>query len=964
MKNRNSLIVALLFGGIALLFGVSQGSLVHASESFPLISHNVGASIYYPGNESVVTRAIEMLTEDSRSVCAVAFSRVQQVGNHTIVAGIPHKDPQIRELAQKCQIDLSPLSGKWEAFKLEIATYQGQKLLFVLGSDPRGTAYGILELSRQIGVTPWIWWADVVPQKQEEVNWMPDGRVHAPSVQYRGIFLNDEDWALMPWSTKTLEPTPRKGAIGPKTYAKIFELLLRLRANMICPAMHECTVPFYQVEGNREAAEQYGIIISTSHAEPMMCTNTGEWNSEKWGPFNYFTNKTNILAYWENRVKELTRSENIYTTGLRGVHDGRMQGVSSLDEETRTLEKVIAEQRTLLQKHHPDKKPADIPQIFVPYKEVLQAYNNHLQLPEDISLVWCDDNHGHIMRLSNPDEQKRSGGAGVYYHISYWGKPHDYLWLATTQPALIYTEMKRAWDYGARRYWVLNVGDIKPGEYLTEFFLDMAWDIESISSSTIHAHQKRWIASQFQGHETEAIDAVLRQYYQLNAERKPEHMGFNRVEEGGRQGEYTAESDRRSGLTAVKDTEYSPFYFGDEIAGRLSAFDAMTQLSDEMYRNAIPPHLQSAYFQLVHYPVKGAAALNRKLLYAQMARLYAAYNLPVAEEYGKRSTAAYHEIAALDYTYNKDLSQQKWEGIIDMKPRDLPVFREPLLPSFGAANEPGLWLWVENSSEPTQSTRVQLPDYTLGAGESFLVKLFTASKSPIRWQIEGEAPYIKIEEIALEMLYEKRLAISLRETAPREGSFTLLINGIKYTFAFKVKGSGKHGKYAERNRMVALQGSDYTYAPFNPVEAIEGLGHSGSAVILPAAGAIDANAPCLEYTFTTESAGEAIFKVGTLFQHPAIATNDLRYAVVIDNQAPQIVSVKADFLTAKWATAVLRNQSLTTLNCTIPLPGQHRVRFYALDEDLVIDQFMIDFDLERKHYLIPSGSYAKKAETP
>lgn len=928
---------------------------LRAQEPFRLIANDGGAPVCYLGNDPVVNRAIEMLAEDSRWVCARPFSRVQQPGNRTIVAGIPEKEPQLRALAEKYRVDISALSGRWEAYKIETATCQGDTLLFVLGSDPRGTAYGIIELSRQIGVTPWIWWADVVPQKRNELSFRPDARVHAPSVQYRGIFLNDEDWALMPWSTRTFEPTPRKGAIGPKTYAKIYELLLRLRANMICPAMHEVTVPFYQVEGNRQAAEQYGIIISTSHAEPMMCTNTGEWNSAVQGPFNYFTNKANILAYWDKRVAELTHSENIYTTGLRGVHDGRMEGVSSLDQETQTLQKVITEQRDILQKHHPDKKLADIPQIFVPYKEVLQAYNNHLQLPEDITLVWCDDNHGHIMRLSNLEEQKRPGGAGVYYHISYWGKPHDYLWLASTQPALVYTEMKRAWDYGARRYWVLNVGDIKPGEYLTELFLDMAWDVESISPETLPAHLKNWVSSQFQGIETEAIDSLLKEYYQLCGERKPEHMGFNRVEEGGRGNDFSAESDRRSGLTAVKDSEYSPFYFGDEVARRIEAFASMAQKSEQIYRKSIPSHLQSAYYQLVHYPLTGAAALNQKLLYAQMARLYACYQLPAAEEYGKRATGAYHEIAALDYTYNKELSGQKWEGMMDMKPRDLPVFREPLLPVFIPSGQSDMWIWVENQTEPTRSTTLQLPDYTLGAREAFLVKLLPASKASIHWEVMGDAPYVAIEELGPEMLYEKRLAVSLRETAPREGSFAVKINNIEYTFRFKRIGSGSYNSHSEQNRMVALRGSDYTHASFKPVETVEGLGHGGSVVKLPLADSLDPNAPFLEYSVTTASSGEALLKIGTLFQHPAIASHNLRLAVVIDNLPPQIVSVKADFLSATWAASVLRNQSLSTLTCSFSKPGKHSVRLYALDEPLWLDQLMIDFDLTRKHYLIPSG---------
>jgi len=338
-----------------------------------------------------------------------------------------------------------------------------------------------------------------------------------------------------------------------------------------------------------------------------------------------------------------------------------------------------------------------------------------------------------------------------------------------------------------------------------------------------------------------------------------------------------------------------------------------------------------------------------------MARLYARYQLPAAEEYGKRATGAYHEIAALDYTYNKELSGQKWEGMMDMKPRDLPVFREPLLPVFIPSGQSDMWIWVENQTEPTRSTTLQLPDYTLGAREAFLVKLLPASKASIHWEVMGDAPYVAIEELGPEMLYEKRLAVSLRETAPREGSFAVKINNIEYTFRFKRIGSGSYNSHSEQNRMVALRGSDYTHASFKPVETVEGLGHGGSVVKLPLADSLDANAPFLEYSVTTASSGEALLKIGTLFQHPAIASHNLRFAVVIDNLPPQIVSVKADFLSATWAASVLRNQSLSTLTCSFSKPGKHSVRLYALDEPLWLDQLMIDFDLTRKHYLIPSG---------
>lgn len=832
--------------------------LIHASSpsTFELISNNGSASIYYEGNEKVINTALEMLISDSKLVAKVSIARATEIKHNTIIVGIPENDLNFRKLTDRYQVEYKDLFGKWEAYKIQAVQDEDNSYLFIMGSDPRGTAYGVLELSRQMGVSPWIWWADVVPEKKESIQIISDNKIYSPSVQYRGVFLNDEDWALMPWSTRTFEPTSQKGAIGPATYEKIFELLLRLRSNTIWPAMHECTVPFHLVDGNRDMAEKYGIVLSTSHAEPMMRTNTGKWDNKKYGSFNFTNNSQQVLSYWEERVKELPGTKNIYTIGMRGIHDGRMQGVKTLDDETKVLQNVIKEQREILKRNNPKENIQDIPQQFVPYKEVLAAYDNGLKLPEDVTLVWCDDNHGYIMRLSDSEEQNRPGGGGVYYHISYWGKPHDYLWLGSTQPGLIYTEMKRAWDYNARRIWIINVGDIKPHEYLTEFFLDMAWDINSFSGNKIYAHQRNWIKKVFGNAANDDINYILKEYYHLAGQRKPEHMAWNKVEDR------SVQHANPYGLQPVKDSELSPFVFGDEIERRICAYNEIATLSQKVYESEMPEHLKPAYFQLVHYPVLTAAAMNRKILFAQKSRFYAENNPAVARTYAFLATAAYNEIATVDYTYNKELLNGKWELMMDMKPRCLPVFQPPVLP--------------------------QLPD-----GEC--------------------AP---LSELPI-------------ETKP---------------FDFP------ENCYLEHDQMIALNASQHTNKL--RLEQIESLGHSGSAVRLPTAKKTNVKQPHLEYRITTTSSGKANFRLGTIPIHPA-NRGEMRCAIAIDNQKPMILSLNAGFLSDKWAENVLRNQALNKLEVYIDGCGEHIIRIYAIDEPIIVDQLMIDFNLERKSYLFP-----------
>lgn len=378
------------------------------------------------------------------------------------------------------------------------------------------------------GVSPWIWWGDVVPERKARLTIDSDYTTEQqPSVAYRGIFLNDEDWSLRPWS-QAFESGP-KGQIGPQTYRKIFELLLRLRANAVWPAMHEGTVAFFQTPGAKAMADSCGIVIGTSHCEPLLRNNVGEWDVKERGDFNYRTNREAVQRYWIERLQAVKGSENnIFTIGMRGIHDSSMEGYQTEQEKFEGLQQVIDDQQELLRTYIGD--PAQQMQMFVPYKEVLQLYERGLQVPDYVTLMWCDDNYGYLTRLSDAREQMRQGGGGIYYHLSYWGRPHDYLWLTTTQPGLIYTEMKAAYDHNCRKLWIANVHDPKVAAYDLELFLDMAWDINSITPTTICQHLEQWLCTQFGQEAGCRLAPAMQEYYRLCAIRKPEFMGWTQVE--------------------------------------------------------------------------------------------------------------------------------------------------------------------------------------------------------------------------------------------------------------------------------------------------------------------------------------------------------------------------------------------------------------------------------------------------
>ena len=583
----------------------------------------------------VVHTALQILTRDWQAVFGVK-PQISLSGGDVIVGTWESS------LIRQTGVDVSMLQGRHEAFLLTVSP-KGR--LLIAGSDKRGTAYGIVELSRLIGVSPWEWWADVVPKPRKEFVLPASYKdLQEPSVDFRGIFINDEDWGLTPWSGLTYEPTSVKGQIGPKTHARIFELLLRLRANTFWPAMHECSVPFYFTEGNKEVADKYGIYIGTSHCEPMMRNTNGEWKRDGKGEYDYVNNRENVRTFWEERIKEVAGYDNLYTLGMRGVHDGAMNGAKTVGEQKQVLEQVLKDQRSLLARYV-DETVTDIPQVFIPYKEVLDVYNAGLEVPNDVTLMWCDDNYGYIRHFPTEAEKARKGGNGIYYHISYWGRPHDYLWLCTVQPGLIYQQMAQAYERGIRKMWILNVGDIKPAEYQIELFLDMAWNIGEVKKQGVTEHLHCFLEREFgQSVATQTLPVLL-EHYRLAYIRKPEFMGATRTEE------------KDPKYQIIADLPWSETYIRERISAYQQLSDRVEKISSE-----VADSRKDAFFQLIKYPVQAAAQMNFKLLEAQLAR------------HGKgdwrKSDMAYDSIVSLTRLYNMG----KWNRVMDCSPRRLPVF--------------------------------------------------------------------------------------------------------------------------------------------------------------------------------------------------------------------------------------------------------------------------------------------------
>jgi len=769
--------------------------------------------------------------------------------------------------AKKAAIRIIQGKGSDDGFRLSVKNGQ----IVVEGHNGRGAAYGLLELSRMAGVSPWVWWGDVVPEKKARLS-LPEtfSYEHTPSVAYRGIFINDEDWSLRNWAWKHYEKTDQFGAMGPKTYKAIFQLLLRLRANAIWPGMHTGTPGFFTIKGNKEMADSCGILIGTSHCEPLLRNNVAEWDHSVRGAYNYITNREQVQQYWIERLKEVKGSEEFFTIGMRGIHDGSMEGVHTKKEKLEGLQQVIDDQRELIKKYY-DKNVESVPQVFIPYKEVLEIMESGLKVPDDVTLMWCDDNYGYMTRLSDEEQQKRSGGGGVYYHLSYWGRPHDYMWLTTTQPGLVYSEMKAAYDHNCRKLWIVNVHDPKVAAYDLEFFLDMAWDINSIIPSegclvkgegkldpsaselsschpspvTLHQHLENWLCTQFGEKAGKQLFPAMKEFYRLCGIRKPEFMGWTQVE-----------LDKKlypRGRSQVIDTEFSESEFGNEMNRYLQDYAAISKTIVDVEKS-VRPELKDAYFAHVKYPVLAAKAMAEKMLYAQKARSKYLGQTDKAmegrEDYMKATAAtsirAYREIQELTRQYNA-LGSGKWQGIMNMMPRDLPVFNPPTLP--------------------------YLPeDLTL--------------KAPV-----------------------------LKESTPAGDDFVAK-NAYRYS-----------------------QASD-------GCQPIQMLGHSMNAVSIPKGGE-------LTFDFTVEKEGDATLYTAMIPTQPN-DKGDLRYQVQLDNQEPVVISLKEKYRSDFWKVSVLRGQALKQTPVNVN-KGKHTLKIKALDDHIIMDQWILDFKKDRKFYVIPVG---------
>ncbi len=948
-------IVFTLLFGMTLSFAMAQIPVSETSSGngFPVADKDHATPIYYDESDfEVVKISADLLKNDIGLVTGrkpEIILEQKQFGPHIIIVGTIGKNKTINDLISSGKLNINAIKGQWERFLIKSIKnpFPGvSHALVIAGSDKRGTAYGVFSLSEAIGVSPWYYWADVPVKKKNALFVNTEEFISkAPTVKYRGIFLNDEDWGLHPWASKNIDP--QVGDIGPNTYAKVFELLLRLKANMVAPAMHECTKAFFTVPGNMEMADKYGILMTTSHCEPLLYNNASEWDKKKQGEWNYVTNKSEINNALEKRVKQAHVNDNIYTIALRGLHDEGMKGGSD-EEKLNSLSEAIKDQRTILTKYI-NKPLTDIPQIFVPYKEVLGLYEKGLKLPDEITIVWPDDNYGYIKKLSNKEEQKRKGGAGVYYHISYLGWPNDYLWLNTTPPALMYAEMHKAYSLGADKYWLVNVGDIKPGEMGMQLFLDMAWNFDKFSFDNISQYPAKQLTAIFGKEYEKDLAYILDRYYYHGFIRKPEYMTWDW---------------RWNSLFAkgkIKDTDFS-FINYKEAENRLNDYNEIVDRAEKILQK-LPEEKKAAFFELVYYPVKGASLYNHEMLIAQKNRWYARQGRAITNALAGNVELYHDSLAKITLQYNS-LLNGKWKGMMTA-PGFLPEKQLPPTAKIEVPKISEMAVFAEGQiSEASQN--LTLPEFNDQFKGSHFFEVYNKGSIPFKWKAKTSEKWIKLNITKGKVKTQNRVQVTIDwDLVPAEASAKgeITVTAGKSSKTIRVSAIRTQGNlsnlFIENDGVISIAPSAFHRKTENGAirfQIIDGLGYSNSSLQLGNAKHDSGEGSFVEYDFYTTKAGEVTVYTYMLPLFAKDRTHSTAYGIQIDDLGYQTQSNYVKEYSNEWASNVIRNSAVNKTKFVIEKPGKHTLKLFSIDPGMVVHKIVIDLGGLKDSYIGPEIS--------
>ncbi len=900
-----------------------------------------------------VVRAVGDLRADVQRVSGTApaiKNATTGLSATAIMVGTLGKSPAIDALVAAGKLDTMGVTGKWESAVIQAVAKPVAgvtRALVIAGSDRRGTVYGIYELSQRIGVSPWYWWADVTPTPATTIT--VDGSVFKqgePTVKYRGIFINDEE-NFAAWSGAKLDAGKKP---GPETYKKVFELLLRLKANFLWPAMHDVSDEFNRYPENAANADLYGIVVGSSHPEMLLRNNVKEWgpwaDSHGSPSYDYSVNPQTIYDYWDARVQTNGKYENGYSVGMRGEHDSGLVAANAptTADKVKLMETIFADQRKILAARV-NSDLTKVLQVFTPYKEVLPIYNAGLKVPDDVMILWAEDNHGYVRQLPSAAERMRSGGAGVYYHMSYWGAPTSYLWINTTPLTLVREELKKAYDAGASKLWVINVGDIKPSEVGLEFAMRFAWRVTDWTENNVADFVASMAARDFGPSTAAEVADIVMRYYQINIARRPEFMG---------------------------KTTFNLVNYGDEGQKRLDDLTALlaraTAVSD-----SLPASKKDAYYEMVLYPMRASKLQNEKYIAAGKADLYAGQGRTASvTKYRNMSTAAYNTIRSDLTYYNDTLAGGKWQRIINPynSTGGLPTIEGmPALAGVPAASGT-LGVAVEGQTTGNETTTLRFSIYT---DDRRFIDVFTKGAAGFSWTATTSQPWIKLTKMSGTVTDEDRVWASIDWAAAPAGDSTgtITITAGSASKAISIGASNPATPtktdlqgYVESNGYVAIEAENFTEKVDRggaEWRVFKQLGRNGDSVkVLPDVSAsVTSNLATTSaelnykiYFFSTGTFPVTVYRIPTLN-----TTGACRVAISVDSAPPQTLTGTRSAEESKWQTNVLEHIEKLSATIQISTPGYHALKLLKVDSSIAVDRIVIDTGGVRPSYLGPPESY-------
>lgn len=978
-----SIFKSVLLGGMLLLsssVALAQVSLSQNSSGpnvFSLVGKKDKACVYYDAQDFEVVKTTAGLfandvKEVSGQILGVATTKETPQKNCIIVGTLGHNE-WIDQMIAKKKLDVEPLKNRWESYLVQLVRNPlpgVDKALVIVGSDRRGAAYGLLSVSRTIGVSPWYWWADAPIVKKDQLHLKVDKYISKePTVKYRGIFINDEDWGLYRWSKRNFEK--EVGNFGPRTYAKVCELLLRLQANYLCPAMHDASMAFHRIPENRVVADRFAIIMGSSHCEPLLFNTASEWKRDKMGEWDYINNKKGVDSVLNARVKECAPFENVYTLALRGLHDRAMNASNDMGDRKDMLQEALMAQRQMLIDAI-GKPGEEIPQAFTPYKEVLDVYDEGLELPDDVTIIWPDDNYGYMKRLSSPKEQKRSGRSGVYYHSSYLGKPHDHLWMNTVSPTLMYEELRKAYDATADRIWLLNAGDIKSCEFAVDYFLTMAFDIDAFNFERAANYRTEWLCGMLGDQYRNEYQDVVNSFYKLAFARKPEFMGWG----------YQWTTDKH-GRERNTDTDFSLTNYR-EVDNRLNEYRRIGSIVEKILNNMSDEKQKACFYQSLYYPVKGCELLNRMILDGQRNRWYSIQQRALTKELEKSAKACYDSLEIITNGYNSLLGG-KWNHVMTMKQGFAAAYFElPKLRDVELAPTASLGVMAEGEAvlKGLQSFH-SLPCFNTYLRQSYYVDVFNKGATPLKWKAAVTNDWILVSKKSGETATEDRIEVSIdwakvpagerilgtlditSDRGEKESVYISVFNPTSPSLA------EMDTLFVENNGYVSIDAASFHRKVENDaikMIIIPNLGCENTAVqlgnpIAPAQRTAGRNTPRLEYDFYTFEQGSVDVYTYVLPTFPISkdrgyagheATNvETKYGVCID-EGPVMTPSTSSFEYAQiWYESVLKNCRINKTTLHIDKPGKHTVKIICGDAGTVLQKVVLDFGGMKRSYMGP-----------